>query len=1179
MLEPLKFRCVLMGGESRLIQCGNVLLEKGHTIVGVISDKPVIQRWAEEKNLSHILPNVDLVSILRGEPFDLFLSIDNLFKVPNELLNLAQKFAINFHDGPLPRYGGVNATNWAIMNQEITHGLTWHVMTDVIDAGDILKQVVFPVSARETALTLNAKCYEKSVESFAELIDELAESRVKPIRQSLENRTYYGRWKRPRGNCTIDWSCSAESIDALFRGLDRGPYPNPLGLPKLYLGDRVVIVKEIEVLESMATAAAGTITSVAAERLRVATNSREVELRGFMSFEGSSVSPAVFLAESGLRIGDQLPRLKRERVESISKIHSELCRHEEFWMERLRSRELIEIPYKKQQASKTEQRHYFEEHFFVPERALISPHISKNPGASILAAMMLYFCRLANKPGIDIDFQDAALRQKVSGAEAFFASQVPLHVEMQHQKGFREFCDGVAAQIESVGIHGSYARDLLFRDPSLRNTLSQGSTRLVPVAIERVKDLSHPRANTTAELVVVIPDDGKECVWWYDGEAFDENAIGRMQEQFTVLLDDIANGQNGPVHGLSIVPGPERRKVLIEWNRTKADYPRDVCLHQLFEAQVERTPDQLAVVFGNQTLTYGELNRRANQLAHHLRGLGVGPDVLVGLFAERSLEMLVGLLGILKAGGAYVPIEPEYPPDRVAFMLADAGAPILLTQAQFSGRLPRHGGKTICLDSDWDQISREDTSIPPNATTPHNLAYMFYTSGSTGRPKGAMNTHRGICNRLLWMQDQYGLTEGDTILQKTPFTFDDSVSEFFWPLSVGARLVLAKPGGHRDPSYLVDLIMEQRVTVVQFVPSMLAIFLGEPKVQRCRSLRHVICSGEALHLNLQEQFFQVLPAQLHNLYGPTEAAVDVTHWTCQPESERNLVPIGRPVANTQIYILDRHLQPVPIGVAGELHVGGVQVGRGYHNRPELTAEKFLPDPFSGDPEARIYKTGDLCRWLPDGVVEYLGRMDFQVKIRGQRIELGEIEAVLGRHEKVRQCVVVAREDSAGDKTLVAYFEPNAGPPPDVSDLRNYLKKDLPEYMVPSAFVLMENLPLTPNGKIDRKALPAPDLVRAAEDEGYVAPCDGFERYLCEAWATVLGLERVGIRDNFFDLGGHSLLAIKIASVLRSELGVDLRVTMLFEHPTIEELALALDKNALESMSEQELIDLRKQKAS
>ena len=536
------------------------------------------------------------------------------------------------------------------------------------------------------------------------------------------------------------------------------------------------------------------------------------------------------------------------------------------------------------------------------------------------------------------------------------------------------------------------------------------------------------------DLQLFITDGGNE-IWLemeYSTDLFDEARILRMLGHYQTLLESAALDPGQRLSELALLTEAERHQLLVEWNDTKVDYPADACLHELFEMQAKKTAEAVALEFEGSQLCYRELNERANQLAHYLRGMGAGPETLVGVAMERSLEMVVALYGVLKAGGAYVPIDPEYPRERVAFMLQDAAVPVLLTQTKLAGSLPSHDGRVVCVDGEWDRIAREDVSNPDVKTEPRHLAYMIYTSGSTGKPKGAMNTHRGICNRLLWMQSQYSLTAADKVLQKTPFSFDVSVWEFFWPLLAGARLVVAEPGGHRDPGYLVKLIKDQGITVLHFVPSMLRAFLEAPGVETCESLRHVVCSGEALPYDLQEEFFRLLHSQLHNLYGPTEAAVDVTHWTCRRQDERKIVPIGRPVANTQVYVLDRYLEPVPMGVPGELHLGGIQVGRGYHKRPELTAEKFIPDPFSRDAEARLYKTGDLCRWLPDGVVEYLGRMDFQEKIRGFRIELGEIEDALRQHPGVREAIVMAREDIPGDKRLVAYVVPK---PDSLSDVR------------------------------------------------------------------------------------------------------------------------------------------------
>jgi amino acid adenylation domain-containing protein len=661
----------------------------------------------------------------------------------------------------------------------------------------------------------------------------------------------------------------------------------------------------------------------------------------------------------------------------------------------------------------------------------------------------------------------------------------------------------------------------------------------------------------------------------YNVDLFEAETIERMGAHFQTLLAGIATNPDQHILELPLLTQQELHQVLVAWNDTQRDYPQQATLHQLIEQQVQRTPGAIAVTFEGVALTYTELNRRANQLAHNLRAAGIGPEKRVGVCMERSLEMVVGLLAVLKAGAAYVPLDPGYPQERLAYMLEDAQVPVLLTQTALLEHLPPHTAETICLDTFWESERSEAETNPASGVQPDNIAYMIYTSGSTGKPKGVMNTHRGIVNRLHWMQQQYGLTEQDHVLQKTPFSFDVSIWEFFWPLLSGARLVVARPGGHQDTAYLASLIADQRITTLHFVPSMLQAFLLEPNLERCRRLKRVICSGEALPFDLQERFFARFPnVELHNLYGPTEAAIDVTYWVCRPGQA---VTIGRPIANTQLYILDEARQPVPIGVAGELYIGGVGVARGYFNRPALTAEKFVADPFSKHPDARLFKTGDLARYRPDGAIEFLGRVDYQVKIRGFRIELGEIEAVLTQHPGIKEAVVMAREDTPGNKRLVAYIVPSlqeqtGGPlavqltPQQaglaVEELRLFLKDRLPYYMIPAAFLFLSSLPLTPNGKVDRKSLPAPDATRPELESAFVAPRTPLEEQLVAIWSSVLGLDKVGIHDNFFDLGGASIQSLEIIAKA-GEAGIPLALEMLFEFQTIAELASAIERKQLE----------------
>ncbi|MEW5750010.1 amino acid adenylation domain-containing protein [Pseudomonas lactis] len=614
-----------------------------------------------------------------------------------------------------------------------------------------------------------------------------------------------------------------------------------------------------------------------------------------------------------------------------------------------------------------------------------------------------------------------------------------------------------------------------------------------------------------------------------------QRVCGYMHNALSGLVEALEQAPHQALNRLPVLGLQERQQLLVQFNATEVNYNLDQTLHGLFEAQVVRTPQAVAVKAGEHTLSYQQLNERANRLAHHLRDSGVRPDARVGICVERGLDMVVGLFAILKAGGAYVPLDPAYPPERIAYMLHDSAPVVVLAQSATRTLL----GDVAVVDLDHSTWQHQPATNPqvPNLIAQH-AAYVIYTSGSTGQPKGVINEHAGVVNRLLWMQDAYSLKAHDAVLQKTPFSFDVSVWEFFWPLFTGARLVMARPEGHKDPAYLCEVIAAEQITTLHFVPSMLDVFLAHGDVSQAAGLVRVMCSGEALPGSLVRRFKQQLPGiGLYNLYGPTEAAVDVTAWNCaRPEVPDN-TPIGKPIANTRLYVLDGQLQPVPLGVVGELFIAGVQVARGYLNRPELTAERFLDDPFT---PGRMYRTGDLGRYLPDGTLEYLGRNDDQVKIRGLRIELGEIQARLIEHPTVKDAVVVAR-----DQRLVAYY---TGAPTDIESLRAQLLQHLPDFMVPALFMHLDALPLSPNGKLDRKALPAPGM-DALQVREYAAPEGDTEILLAQLWAELLKVERVGRHDNFFELGGHSLLAVSLIGRLRQE-GMEADVRGLFEQPTL-----------------------------
>ncbi|MBN1602870.1 MAG: amino acid adenylation domain-containing protein [Chitinispirillaceae bacterium] len=589
------------------------------------------------------------------------------------------------------------------------------------------------------------------------------------------------------------------------------------------------------------------------------------------------------------------------------------------------------------------------------------------------------------------------------------------------------------------------------------------------------------------------------------------------------------------------------------WNDTSVPYPLTKTLSQLFEEQVEKSPEHIALIFNELRISYAELNRSANQLADFLILKGIGKESIVGVCLERSAEMIIALLAILKAGGAYLPIDPDYPDERCHFIVGDANLNLVITQQAFSKKFPSQEILVFYHRND-QAFSSLSGDNPKTVAAPDSAAYVIYTSGSTGTPKGAVNIHSGIINRLLWMQDCYHLTSQDRILQKTPYTFDVSVWEFFWPLICGAQLVIAEPGGHRDPDYLIAAINKYSITTIHFVPSMLRLFLDAYTLTDIPSLKRVICSGEALPYALQERFFDRLRCQLFNLYGPTEASVDVTWWECRRNDPRKIVPIGKPVANTQIYIVDEQLELVPPGTPGELLIGGVQVARGYLNRQELTKTKFIPDMFTGKDGAQLYKTGDLCRYLDDGAIEYLGRIDDQIKVHGLRIEPAEIEAAILEFKAIRAVSVTAVHDTATDDTkIIAYIVTDLDSIP-VNELRNHLLVKLPEYMTPALFVKIETIPLSNNGKVDKKALPPPPSTRPQLLQEYIRPSTETEHSVAKIWSTHLKIEPVGIDDNFFELGGNSILATLVADALEAFFHKSIQGTLLFQHPTIRKLS-------------------------
>jgi amino acid adenylation domain-containing protein len=790
----------------------------------------------------------------------------------------------------------------------------------------------------------------------------------------------------------------------------------------------------------------------------------------------------------------------------------------------------------------------------------------------LLAAFKVLLYRYTGQPDVVVGTPIAGRHHtEIEALIGFFVNTLVLRTDLSGTPSFAE----LLSRVREVSLNAYAHQDVPFEKlvEELNPERSLNYTPLIQVVF-RLQNLQQEAlelpglslSTLGAETVtakfdlihtVTETDQGLIANLHYNTDLFDAMTVQRMLKHFRTLLESIVANPEQKIYELPLMDEEEAQQLLVGWNNNHTEDSPDTCVHQMFEAQAELAPDKVAVMFEDGRLTYRELNERADQLAHHLQALGVGPESTVGLFFERGFEMIVGILGVLKAGGACVPLDPSYPHKRLGFMLDNSGVEVLLTEQRLVPALPEHQAQVVCLDADWPSISVESKADTRGAVGAQNLAYVLYTSGSTGVPKGVLLHHRGLVNRLRAGQKAYDLSADDRVLHKASFSFDASLWEIFWPLTTGARLVLARPGGQQDSAYLAEAVERQGVTIMHFVPSMLQVFLEESGLEsRCAGLRRMFCGGEVLPVELVGRFFEKIGASLHNQYGPTETSVSVLYWTCRRGEEPRTIPIGRPFVNLRLYVLDEYMQPVVVGVKGELYIGGAGVTRGYMNRPDLTAERYVPDAFGSVEGERLYRTGDRVRYLPDGTVEFLGRVDHQLKIRGFRVELGEIKALLAEHPAIREAFVLAREDvPGGAQRLVAYLVASQDEePPTGGELRGYLKERLPDYMIPSAFVFLEAMPLTPNNKVDHRALPAPEQTRPELEVEFMASRTPVEEALASLWTYILGVEQIGINDNFFELGGHSLLATQVISRVRETFKIELPLRKMFESPTISELA-------------------------
>jgi natural product biosynthesis luciferase-like monooxygenase protein len=1497
--------CVLLGEEALAIPCGEALLARRWSIATMVSRDPAVRRWAGE----HGIPVVDRASALvedaaAPQRVDYLFSITNLTVLPAEVLALARRDAINFHDGPLPGYAGLNAPAWALWHGETRHGVTWHRMTAQVDRGDILATRAIGIEREDTALTLNAKCFAAGIESFDELVERLVAGTIRATAQADGPGRYFGRDARPPAGGLIDWTEPGATVVRRVRALDFGHHANPLGTAKVSVDGRLRIVRALTATDRPSDASPGTIVSATADRIVVATATTDVAIGGLAALDGTPLDlAAAIVTRDGTR-ADRFDAIDPARRQWIGEADAMVARHEPFWRRRLAEAQPVHLPQMRASA------------LAGGEVAALDRPRAPVAAIDVVAAACCAFARLVQRQEVTVGFTNPVMAAQFAGLEAHVAPQVPLSMRIAFDQGFAAARAAVAAAIREAHRRIGFAADLPARMPERPATV-------MPVAVVVVDALDHAGALPGAAVTLAVHADGGACRWLFDPARIDAVDVAALHAQVTVLLDTALTDPSRPVSTLPLLDDAARRRIVEEWNATEAPWRDDACVHDLIAEQVARTPNATAVICGERSLTYAELEARANRLARRLVRHGVGPDVLVGLFMERSADLPVALLAVHKAGGAYVPLDPDYPADRIAFMIADARMPVLLTTGHVRDRLPASDAVVIAVDADWASIAEHPATPLAGRETPANLAYAIYTSGSTGTPKGVLVEHRNVVNFFAGMDAR--VPAPGVWLAVTSLSFDISVLELCWTLTRGFTVVVATgdltaavgpaprdatefslfyfasdagedrqdryrlllegarfadragfaavwtperhfhafgglypnpsvtgaavaavtqrvgiragsvvlplhhparvaeewavvdnisggrvglsfasgwqpddfalrpenfaeakqvmmrdidvvrrlwrgeamsfPGaldapvevrtlprpvqaelpfwltaagnidtfraagraggyllthllgqtmeelrdklaayreswreaGHRGtpratlmlhsfvgadrdavkalvrgpltdylrssaslirqhawsfpafrrrtgmgadgvdlaglsdgemaalldhaferyfeesglfgtpedccavveraeragvdeiaclidfgvaPDVVLDhlpwldrvraeaaeratraqgsslaaLMRRHGVTHLQCTPSMARMMIdGGLAASTFGQLTALMVGGEALPPSLAAELAAVTGGTLMNMYGPTETTI----WSATDRiGVDGVVTLGRPLANQRVYVLDGCGQPTPVGIPGEIVIAGHGVTRGYLDRPALTAERFVADPFvAGE---RAYRTGDLGRFRSDGRIDFLGRLDHQVKIRGHRIELGEIEAALSALDDVAQAIVTARDGGAGDARLCAYVVPATGAMPTPGEVRERLRARLPDAMIPSHVVVLSAFPQTPNGKVDRAALPAPEAVVAVAPAAFVAPAEGMQAQIASLWCDVLKLADVGATDNFFDLGGHSLLAVQLHRRLRAEVAPALTITDIFRFPTVAALAAHLD---------------------
>jgi len=1128
--------CVLLGEEPLAARCGELLLERGHDILGLVSGSPALRQWARARNIP-VFERGSSRPWLAREEYDVLLSVTHPSLIPPACIGRAKLAALNFHDGPLPRYAGMNGSAWALASGERRHAIVWHHLTAGLDEGDIVERRDIELEPRETSLSLNMQSSALALDAFGELVEKLERGRFAGVPQPTNvERLVFSRHDRPRALCALDLGGDAEQLDRLIRACDFGAYANRFGSPKLIGPAGAVLVQEATLGDR--SGSPGEVLRLADDGLELGCGRGSLLVRRAASLAGQPLTLAQAAARLGVTPGE---RSGAPDLAALDRVSRAIAEAEPFFVAALRSREPLVLPFDMREQPACSRRVELPPAF---ERAFSAER--EEAAAALLALVLSSACQ---KDELGVALVDARARAALGAAEPLCHPSVPWTLRVDAGAGFGALLCGVAQSRAQLARRRGFLWDLCARHPDLARDGELLGGRVHAIALV-LGDGAVPAGSTLALCL------GHDGLWLRSDGALDAAALDTFAGWMWNVATSLVEVPDAPLRDVGLLGGAERQRQVYDWNDRERPYPEHERLHDRFEARVAEQPEAIALVCEGQTLTFAELERGANRVANALLACGVAPGERVGLFVERGVELIFALLGVAKSGAAYVPLDTAYPEERVAFMLEDAGCRVALASGHLTAQLAR---ACHVIDMAGREVTQASSARPVCASTSAQPCYAIYTSGSTGRPKGVVLTHRAVMNTIDWVNRELGIGPSDRLLFVTSPSFDLSVFDVFGALGAGASVEIASRALLDDPAALARRLLEPGITIWDSAPpalARLAPFLAESERS---TLRCVMLSGDWIPVwlpgLLQRRFSGVA---VHAFGGATEAAIWSNHYpVVSLRPTWTSVPYGHPIQNCRYYVLDQHLRPLPVNVAGDLFIAGSCLAEGYLERAELTAERFIADPFN--PGRRMYRTGDLARYWPDGTLEFLGRADSQVKIRGFRVELGEVEAAITRLPGVLDAVCSVFVDASEQKSLVAHVVPSAGLAPSEASLRAALAERLPEFMLPSFFVLLPALPLSPNGKLDRKALPSPSGRSTSAPP--VPPRSAYERRLVEMWKVLLKKDDVGVQDDFFALGGHSLLAVMLVTRIKDQLGVELSLTRVLERPTVEALAKCLEHEA------------------